>query len=660
MFLFGLEREEDEYQFLRNLRLMATQDLAHSRSRGKRNASTSTAPALQNLLHDLSFWDDSQVADDCVSTQNKSSSGSRRRHRSRTQLSSRTSSTDSTASSSFATSQNSIPEETTEQHQRTELNEGNNAEGAAQQAIWKTAVDPVSGRTYYYDAITRITQWNKPPELRALEQRRRREQRERDAAFFKEMESNLMKSLARGELTPGIPRKDGPSDTAQLSPREPLSPGEDVVKPTIGKVPSRVRTISGMDEVLLAELRDDGDVGSRPIASQRPPLLARPPVYNDKQMGRPPRPRRSQMDGMDALELSPDPEPIKHQPLPHPLHRHDSEAEPLAGELLLDEPIQSDCKLVGVLSPGDKPAAITQHSRRNTGGTIYIQNTLYNPDIQATIKCICGVYRAHIVQAAEQRCSQSPQCVTDCDPATVEVFCDDYGSPYSNFRDASIPTFNEVLSFYEAFYKRSQMEHDTIIMSLIYVERLTKATNGALQPAPHNWRSILFSCMVLASKVWDDLSMWNIDFSNVSAATRGLTSFTLPRINQLELALLTSLNFDVRVPASEYAKYYFLIRTMLLRSGLVNEGATPLQRKPGDELTVENKTNQYQNRTVVNQHPPVLPIGKADCKLNHAMGDALNRPRFQSLDGVLAWLANANNKTGPVLRDTVCLEQLVG
>lgn len=63
---------------------------------------------------------------------------------------------------------------------------------------------------------------------------------------------------------------------------------------------------------------------------------------------------------------------------------------------------------------------------------------------------------------------------------------------------------------------------------------------------------------------------WNIDFSNVSVAT-GFASFTVQRINQLEIALLSCLRFDVRVPASEYAKYYFLIRAMLFRSGQMTE-----------------------------------------------------------------------------------------
>jgi hypothetical protein len=132
------------------------------------------------------------------------------------------------------------------------------------------------------------------------------------------------------------------------------------------------------------------------------------------------------------------------------------------------------------------------------------------------------------------------------------------------------------------------MEHDTIIMSLIYVERLIKE-DTPISPLPNNWRSVLFSCMVLASKVWDDLSMWNIDFSNVCGRGGCLLAYTLPRINQLELALLKALNFNVKVPASEYAKYYFLIRSMLLKSGLLSEDKTTPQRK--QQLSASNNTN---------------------------------------------------------------------
>jgi hypothetical protein len=112
------------------------------------------------------------------------------------------------------------------------------------------------------------------------------------------------------------------------------------------------------------------------------------------------------------------------------------------------------------------------------------------------------------------------------------------------------------------------MESDTMIMSLIYVEQLIKKTQGALRPRAGNWRSLIFSCMILSSKVWDDLSMWNVDFSQ--SCPKGV-SFTLQRINDLEINILKAMSFQVKVPASEYAKYYFLLRSMLIKSGLGGE-----------------------------------------------------------------------------------------
>ena len=72
----------------------------------------------------------------------------------------------------------------------------------------------------------------------------------------------------------------------------------------------------------------------------------------------------------------------------------------------------------------------------------------------------------------------------------------------------------------------------------------------------------LFACLVMASKVWDDLSMWNVDFSQV------YPSFDLQRVNTLELAMLNALKYVIRVSASEYAKYYFHLRSMMARLGL--------------------------------------------------------------------------------------------
>jgi hypothetical protein len=75
----------------------------------------------------------------------------------------------------------------------------------------------------------------------------------------------------------------------------------------------------------------------------------------------------------------------------------------------------------------------------------------------------------------------------------------------------------------------------------------------------------------MASKVWDDMSMWNVDFSQVCA------SFDLHRINELELAMLEELKYLIRVPASEYAKYYFHLRSMMTKHGFDEIDITRLQ-----------------------------------------------------------------------------------
>ncbi|KAL9187018.1 hypothetical protein ACHAXT_010738 [Thalassiosira profunda] len=213
-------------------------------------------------------------------------------------------------------------------------------------------------------------------------------------------------------------------------------------------------------------------------------------------------------------------------------------------------------------------------AKRNTCGTIYLGSTLAAPDKDALIQCVCGVYRAHLLQAANAGGFQGVHS-----PPTTE-------DPHDIFRDrrapgdyrpldvASVPALAQITDFYRSVFLRSQMEVDCIVISLIYVERLIKLTGGALAPRPNNWRSVLYSCMVLASKVWDDLSMWNGDFSKIGPA--GVT-FSLARTNELEVALLRALEYRVKVGAGEYAKYYFLLRGMLCRSGLANDDLAKMQ-----------------------------------------------------------------------------------
>jgi hypothetical protein len=98
--------------------------------------------------------------------------------------------------------------------------------------------------------------------------------------------------------------------------------------------------------------------------------------------------------------------------------------------------------------------------------------------------------------------------------------------------------------------------------------------------------------------------------------------FTLQRINELEVKVLSLLGYNVKVPASEYAKYYFLMRSMLIKSGLGtsdDEFITPLDvegAKRLQQLTYQYPVNQstagnLQGHPVGNISPsskPSMPL----------------------------------------------------
>ncbi len=250
-----------------------------------------------------------------------------------------------------------------------------------------------------------------------------------------------------------------------------------------------------------------------------------------------------------------------------------------------------------------KPNAMEKPTilRRNTCGTLYVGSTLSAPDKDATIKCVCAVYRTHILQS-----TLDDEELDD----RYKVF-DDLSSTADESKQGTLilPTLDDVSVFYRDVFSRAQMESDCIIISLIYVERLIKVTDGALRPRITNWRSILFSCMVMASKVWDDLSMWNADFSHTCPAG---VEFQLSRINELELAVLSSLQYKVKVPASEYAKYYFLLRSMLIKSGLGSDdlkAINPLDVEGAKQL--QHISSQYQASVALMADRQKLAMGRS-------------------------------------------------
>lgn len=131
------------------------------------------------------------------------------------------------------------------------------------------------------------------------------------------------------------------------------------------------------------------------------------------------------------------------------------------------------------------------------------------------------------------------------------------------------------------------MENEAPIIALVYIERILQKTGMLVNK--YNWKRILLVCMCVASKVWDDDSLENVHFPKV------MSDVTHNMINKLEQVLLdVILDYDLVVKGSEYAKYYFIMRT--LADELRDECLSNEERHRGKKKKVREEWAEFPLR----------------------------------------------------------------
>lgn len=116
-----------------------------------------------------------------------------------------------------------------------------------------------------------------------------------------------------------------------------------------------------------------------------------------------------------------------------------------------------------------------------------------------------------------------------------------------------VPHASEIAVFLENIRQRARLTPQALVITLIYVDRMEARSKGVLLHA-RSWRPVVFASILLASKVWHDISYWNSDFSSICPM------FTVRNINKMERAMLTLLQYNTMVSPSQYASYYFSLR----------------------------------------------------------------------------------------------------
>uniref|UniRef100_A0A3Q2P4J6 Cyclin-like domain-containing protein n=1 Tax=Fundulus heteroclitus TaxID=8078 RepID=A0A3Q2P4J6_FUNHE len=200
--------------------------------------------------------------------------------------------------------------------------------------------------------------------------------------------------------------------------------------------------------------------------------------------------------------------------------------------------------------------------------TIFIDDsTVSQPNLKSTIRCVALAIYYHIKNRDSNR--------------SLDIF-DEKKHPLSREKvpdDYSVvdPEHKLIYRFIRTLFSSAQLTAECAIVTLVYLERLL--TYAEIDICPSNWKRIILGAILLASKVWDDQAVWNVDYCQI------LKDITVEDMNEMERHFLELLQFNINVPASVYAKYYFDLRSLADDNNL-NFPLEPLSNKRAQKLEV--------------------------------------------------------------------------
>ncbi|KAM7390776.1 hypothetical protein PAMA_008796 [Pampus argenteus] len=200
--------------------------------------------------------------------------------------------------------------------------------------------------------------------------------------------------------------------------------------------------------------------------------------------------------------------------------------------------------------------------------TIFLDDsTVSQPNLKYTIKCVALAIYYHIKNREVEKRMLLDIFDEKLHPLSKSEVPPDY--------EKHDPEQKQIYRFVRTLFSAAQLTAECAIVTLVYLERLL--TYAEIDICPANWKRIVLGAILLASKVWDDQAVWNVDYCQI------LKDITVEDMNELERQFLELLQFNINVPSSVYAKYYFDLRSLAEANNL-SFPLEPLSRDKAQKL----------------------------------------------------------------------------
>lgn len=180
--------------------------------------------------------------------------------------------------------------------------------------------------------------------------------------------------------------------------------------------------------------------------------------------------------------------------------------------------------------------------------TLFVDSTASAPNLCLTLQCVATAIHMMISDGHEAIAPKlySPKFDEMRFPLTDAPIPRDYAR--------RIPSEDEIFQFLNRIFQAAVLAAESAIITLVYINRAVVYTELSLHAS--NWKRVLLGAVLMASKVWDDQAVWNVDFCKI------FPRISLDDMNDLECTYLEMLQFNMNVDSSVYTKYYFDLRAL--------------------------------------------------------------------------------------------------